>query len=269
MAIGYTMIYGIVGLVTFNYGETVMIGTFGAFYCFIFTGNFFIGLIGGFATSAVLGILIHKICYERFLDAPRHVSLICTIGFAMMIKSIAQILFGSEVKPMPQVFRVTAYEIRGLRITNLQLIIIGVVIVFCVILTVFLNKTRTGTMLRAVSQDRKAAALMGINVKATTLIGNCAGCALGGVAGALLGLYYTTVVPTMGEIVGLKAFAATVIGGLTRITSSALGGLSIGILENVGIILIPTGLRDVIAFVFIVIVLIFRPQGLFMKRRSR
>lgn len=269
MAIGYTMIYGVIGLVSFSYGEVVMIGGFGAYYVFLLTGNLMYGIISGFLSSAVLGIFLYKLCYERFLEAPRHISMICTVGFSMLVKNLAQICFGSEVKPTPPVFENITYNIMGLKISNLQFIIMGVVIVFALGFSLFLSKTRTGMMLRSVSQSKKASALVGIDVKKTTLYGNCVGCALGGVAGTLLAIYYSSVVPTMGMIVGNKALSATVLGGLVSISGSAWGGLVIGVLENVGIMFIPTGLRDVISFIFLVVVLIFCPKGLFVKRRAK
>ncbi len=269
MAIGYTMIYGVVGLVSFSYGELVMIGGFGAYYTFVYSGNFFLGVIGGFMASAVWGIVLYILCYKRFLEAPRHISMICTFAFSMMTKNLAQIVFGSEPKAVPSVFENVTYTILGIRITTLQMIIISVVIVFAICFTLFLTKTRAGTMLRAVSQNKKASALMGINVQRTVLIGNGIGCALGGVAGVLLILYYASCYPNLGQLVGNKALTSTVLGGLVSIAGSALGGLSIGILENLGIMFIPVGFRDVITFIFLVIVLIFRPKGLFVRKGTR
>lgn len=267
MAIGYTMIYGVVGLVSFCYGEIVMVGAFGAYYAFLYSGQLIPGILFGFACAAFLGIFLHKLCYERFLDSPRHISMICTVGFSMLVKNLAQIFFGSVPQPTPTVFDNVSYNFAGLTISKLQIIIMCVVIIFVIAFTFFLNKTRAGLKLRAVSQDKKASALVGIDVKKTTLFGSCLGCALGGVAGTLLAIYYTSVYPTMGAIVGNKALSATVLGGLVSISGSAMGGLVIGVLENIGIMFIPTGLRDVIAFVFLVLVLIFKPQGLFAKRR--
>ncbi|MEG0272841.1 MAG: branched-chain amino acid ABC transporter permease [Hydrogenoanaerobacterium sp.] len=269
MAIGYTMIYGVVGLVSFNYGETVMIGAFGSYYAFLATGNFFVGILFGAICSAVLGIFVYKLCYERFLDSPPHISMVCTIGFSMLAKNLAQIAFGSDVKPLPEVFKIQSYTFWGFRISNLQLVIMGCVVLSTALFTIFLNYSRTGTKLRAVSQDRRAAALVGINVRQTTLMGNCIGCALGGIAGVMLGLYYTTVVPTMGSTIGLKALISTILGGLSSISGAALSGLTLGVLENVGIAFIDTGLRDAVAFVFLVLVLVFKPQGLFAKKGGR
>ncbi|MBN2851702.1 MAG: branched-chain amino acid ABC transporter permease [Clostridia bacterium] len=267
MAIGYAVIYGVVGLVTFTYGEIIMMGSFSAFYYFIaFGDNLLFALVAGFITAALVGVIVHKVCYQRFLDAPRYISLICTIGMSMFLKNFATLVFGSEMKGMPTFFEGKFISLAGIRINYLQLMIMGIVILFSVGLTVFLKKTRIGMKLRAVSQDKKAAALVGINVKNTTLLGNCIGCGLGGVAGILLGVYYNSVLPTMGGMAGLKAFSAMVLGGLGSITGAAVGGVVIGVTENLGIAFASSGLRDVFAFALLVVVLIVRPQGLFGKK---
>lgn len=278
MAIGYAMIYGIVGLVTFTYGEVVMLGSFSAFYFFIVFGdNLLLALLCGFISAGFVGVFVHKVCYQRFLNAPRHISLICTIGMSMFLKNLAIIVFGSTMKGLPRFFegktlvlleKVVNGQKTQVSMTYIQVIVICVVVILAISLSLFLNKTKMGMRLRAVSQDRKAAALVGINVNRTTLLGNCIGCGLGGVAGILLGLYYNSVIPTMGGVAGLKAFSSVVIGGLSNIPGAALGGLSIGIIENLGIAFIPngSGYRDVFAFAFLVIALSIRPQGLFAKR---
>ncbi len=241
-----------------------------AYYTFIYSGNFFLSLAAGFVAGALLGFIQYKMCVERFFNSPRVISMICTVAFSLMIRSLAQNIFGEETKSMDGIFDVQSYEIfGGLYITNIQLVVIGVVIVTVAALTLFLNYTRSGTKLRAVSQDRKVSSLMGINVKRTTMIGNSLGSALGGIAGVLLGIYYATIVPTMGSTVGLKSIVATVLGGLHSIVGSAVSAVLLGVLENVGIIWISTGLRDIISFVFLVVVLLISPAGIFVKMKKR
>lgn len=267
MAIGYSTIVGVTGLVTFAYGEVVMIGAFAAYYCFEFFGAHLVpALLAGFLMAGLGGVVIHKVCYEHFFDAPRHISLICTIGMSMLLKNLAQILFGSQVKGMPTFFGGRFISLGGIRISFLQLLIFGLVIGLSAALSIFLNRTRTGMTLRSVSQDKKAAALVGIDVERSTLTGNVLGCALGGVGGVLLGIYYGTIVPTMGGAVGMKAFSASVLGVLTDVAGAAIGGLLIGICENIGIMFMTTGLRDAIAFVFLILVLLVKPQGLFGRK---
>ncbi len=274
MAIGYSVIVGVVGMVTFTYGEVMMIGAFSAFYIFQGVGNNLpLAILAAFAGSFVIGIVIYKLCYERFFNAPRHISLLCTIGISMLIKNLAQIIFGPDTKPVLNIIDNKTFNINlfgaVLNIKLLQIIIIILVIVFAIALTLFFNKTKWGVMLRAVSQNKDASYLMGINVKRTALLGNCIGCGFGGIAGILLSIYYYSVSATMGSSYSMKAFAASVLGGLVDIRFSALGGLCIGIIENLGIVATAAVFRDVFAFAFLILVLIFRPQGFVSKKGAR
>ncbi|MDO4261441.1 MAG: branched-chain amino acid ABC transporter permease [Eubacteriales bacterium] len=270
VAIGYTMIVGIIGLVSFCYGETVMLGAFVSYMAFTYLGDhILIAFLVSFLGTAVLGIAIHKICYEPFFESPRHISLTCTIGAGILIKSAIQIVTKSETKAIPQIFGSGYLSLGQIRIGYVQLAIISIVIVLSIGLSFFLNRTRTGIMLKAVSQDKKAAALLGVNVSSATLIGNFVGCGLGGVAGMLYSVYYGAFQATMGGAIGMKAFSSSVLGGLHDIAVSALGGLGIGVLENIGISLAGTGYRDLIAFIFLILVLIFMPSGLSMPTRRR
>ena len=274
MAIGYTVIVGIVGMVTFTYGEVMMIGAFTAFYAFQTVGNILpIGVLCAFGASFVVGILVYKICYEHFFNAPRHIALLCTIGISMLFKNLAQIIFGPDTKPLLKVIPNITFKLKlgsvTLNIRLLQIIIILTVILMAVALSFFFNHTIWGIEMRSVSQDRDAAYLMGINVKRTTMLGNCIGCGFGGIAGILMSIYYTSVYPTMGGTASMKAFASSVMGGLSDVRFSALGGLLIGVIENLGIVFTSATLRDVFSFAFLIIILIFRPQGFVSKKGKR
>lgn len=270
MAIGYSVVVGVVGLVTFTHGEVIMLGAFASYFTFQFFGNnLFLGMLASFAASAFIGIFVYKVCYERFFDAPRHISLICTIGVSMLLKNLAQIIFGPNNKPLLEVIPNKFYGFDGLGVTLVQIIIIMTVASLSLILFLFFNKTKWGVMLRAVSQDKRAAALVGINVKSTTLIGNSIGCGLGGIAGMLLAIYYQTLVATMGGAAGMKAFSSSVLGGLTDVPSAALGGLTLGIIENMGIMIASASFRDIFAFIFLVLVLLVKPEGFARKKGVR
>jgi len=270
MAIGYSVVVGVVGLVTFTHGEVIMLGAYAAYYTFTFVGDHLIlGILASFTASWLIGVCVYKVCYEKFFDSPRHIPLICTIGFSMLLKNLAQIMFGPNMKSMPQPIALKFINIFGVRINTIQVMIFATVLVLSLCLYVLNNKTKWGIQFKAVSQDRKAAALMGINVNRTTLIGNSIGCSLGGVAGMLLSIYYQSLVPTMGGVLGLKAFSSTVLGGLTEAPASALGGLLIGLTENMGISVLSNSYRDVFAFVFLVLVLTIRPQGFSKKVGGR
>jgi branched-chain amino acid transport system permease protein len=266
MAVGYSVVVGVVGMVTFTHGEVMMIGAFASYYVFLLAGNqLLLGFLASFAASFVLGILVYKICYERFFSSPRHISLLCTIGFSMLAKNLAQILFGPNQKPMLEVIPLRFFSLGSARISLVQIVIIVTVVILSVSLSMLFNKTKFGIMLKAVSQDKTASALMGINVRRTVMLGNCLGCGFGGVGGLLLGIYYQNILATMGGSMGMKAFASSVLGGLTDVRLSAIGGLIIGVVENLGITASSASFRDIFAFGFLILVLIFRPQGLKAK----
>ncbi len=274
MAIGYSVIVGVVGMVTFTYGEIMMIGAFGAYYTFLLVGkSLWVAIPAAFLSSFVIGIVVYKVCYERFFNAPRHISLLCTIGISTLIKNLAQIVFGPETKPIQGVIdnRVFTLDLFGatVNIKLLQIMIIALVIFLAVALTLFFNKTKWGVMLRAVSQNRDASYLVGINVKRVTMMGNSIGCGFGGIAGILLAVYYYTVYPTMGSIYSIKAFSSSVLGGLVDLRFSALGGLCLGVIENLGITFSSASFRDIFAFSFLILILIIRPQGFASKKGSR
>ena len=266
MAIGYSVVVGVVGMVTFTHGEVIMIGSFAAFYAFELCGNnIVLGIISSFAASWLLGILVYKICYENFFTAPRHISLLCTIGFSMLIKNLAQIIFGPNQKPMLDVIEPRFFKIGTVQISQVQLLIMMTVILLAAALSFLFTRTKFGIKLKAVSQDKTASYMMGINVKRMAMLGNCLGCGLGGIAGLLSSIYYQMLQATMGGSMGMKAFSSSVLGGLTDVRFSALGGLCIGIIENFGIMISSASFRDIFAFGFLIAVLIIKPTGFGVK----
>lgn len=270
MAIGYSVVVGVVGMVTFTHGEVIMIGAFAAYYTFEMAGNnILLGLLFSFAASWLIGVSVYKICYEHFFSAPRNISMLCTIGFSMVVKNLAQIIFGPNQKPMLNIIDNQIYHIGVVQISTIQLAVVAIVIVSATVLSLFFNKTRWGIKLRAVSQDKTAAYMVGINVKRTAMIGNSVGCALAGVSGMLLAIYYQTLQATMGGSLGMKAFSSSVLGGLTDIRFSALGGLCLGIIENLGITISSASFRDIFAFIFLIIMLLIRPEGFASKKGAR
>lgn len=269
MAIGFSMIMGVVGLVTFVYGEVIMIGAFGAFYFYtVLHTGFAVALLAGFAAAYALGVILEQVCYRPFRRAPEEIALICTIGMSIFLKSIGQVVFGAEQKLMPDVFGDKFLALGSIRIPFTQIAVIAVVILLCLALQRMLYHTRLGVSLRAVSMDKDAAALVGINVNGVITIGNSIGCALGGVAGVLLGVYYNSVNPLMGATASMKAFAAAVLGGLTSIPGAAVGGVLLGLFETFGVAVFSSGYRDIIAFVILITVLLLRPSGIFGRKSA-
>ena len=270
IAIGYAVVVGAVGMVSFAHGSVIMIGAFAAYYTFGLIGNnIIVGILASFSASFLLGIFIYKVCYERFFNASRMISLLCTIGVSMLLKNLGQIVFGYARKPMLNVIEIRSYTWGGLRISSLQIIVILVVIIVSLMIWFLFNKTKWGISMRAVSQDKTAAYMVGINVRRTTLLGTCIGCSLGGVAGMLYSIYYQYLEATMGGSLGMKAFSATVLGGLTDVRLSSIGGLILGIIENLGISVTSASYRDIFAFILLIIILVFRPKGLAAKKGEK
>jgi len=274
MAIGYSVIVGVVGMVTFTYGEIMMIGAFGAYYSFQYFGtNLPLAICLAFISSFLLGIVVYKVCYEKFFNAPRHISLLCTIGFSMLMRNLAQIVFGPETKPVINIINNETFALHlgsiSVDFKLLQIVVMLLVVFFAVSLTLFFNRTRWGVALRAVSQNKQAAYLMGINVRRTAMLGNSLGCAFGGIAGILLSIYYYAVSSTIWGNFSMKAFSASVLGGLVDLRMSALGGLCMGIIENLGITVSSATFRDVFAFGFLILMLLIRPQGFASKKGNR
>lgn len=267
MAIGYAIILGVVGLVTFVHGEVVMIGAFAGYYAYTYLNvGFFGALLAGFAASWVMGYIIDRVCYRPFRRVGSEIALICTIGMSIFLKAFGQVTFGTTQKLMPDLFGSGAVVLGDIRISYIQIFVVSVVIVLSLGLQQLLYRTRIGLFLRAVSMDKDAAALAGVNVNKTISIGNSLGCALGGVSGVLFAVYYNAVHPLMGGSAAMKAFAATVFGGLGSIPGAAIGGLLLGIFETFGVTVFSSGYRDIIAFALLIIVLLIRPSGLLGRK---
>ncbi|MEA4970542.1 MAG: branched-chain amino acid ABC transporter permease [Candidatus Pelethousia sp.] len=270
MAIGYSVVVGMTNLVTFAFGEIIMVGAFSAYYAFALCNNSLVmGLLASFLGGATVGYFVYKLCYEKFLAAPRYIAMVCTIGASMFLKAMGQIVFGPNRKPMTNIIENKFYGTGMLSISQLQIVILIVVVVVSCALAFIFNKTRLGICFKAVSQEKTAAYMMGINVKKTILYGNCIGCGMGGVAGMLIAIYYQTLQATMGDIYSMKAFASSVLGGLTDIRWSAVGGLLVGLIENIGITLTTTSMRNIFAFLFMFIILLIKPTGLGNKKGTK
>lgn len=268
IVIGYMLIVGIVGLPSFAYGDVVMCGAYFAYLAFGIGDNAILVFLISFLGTALLGIAMHKICYEPFFNAPRHIALMCTIGMSILIKNVVQLITKSVTLDIPNMFGEGYVQLGSIRITATQIAVVLIVILLVIIFTLFLKKTKIGLQLRAVSQDRKAAYLMGIDVNYITMVGNCIGCGMGGVAGLLYAVYYNSFRATMGGPIGMKAFSSAVLGGLSDISVSSVCGLIIGVFENIGIALTGSGYRDMVAFIFLIVVLILNPTGLTSKKKG-
>jgi branched-chain amino acid transport system permease protein len=288
IALGYTLVYGILFMINFAHGEVFMAGAFTAYFAAdaladagLIDSNPIIALALIFAvamiTSMIVAVLLERIAYRKLRNAPRLVPLITAIGASLFLQYAFRGLYGSGVRSYPNVALLDGtYDIGGIPFRATQLMVILSAIALMIGLWYLINRTRTGRAMRAVSEDRDTAALMGINVDATIVRTFAIGGLLAGAAGVLYALIFSQVFFAMGFIPGIKAFTAAVLGGIGNIGGAVLGGFSLGILEQVGPNLFLTGygvpganqLRDGIAFAVLVIVLIIRPTGILGRKES-
>jgi branched-chain amino acid transport system permease protein len=288
IALGYTLVYGILFMINFAHGEVFMAGAFTAYFAAdgladagLLDSNPILSLAIIFAvamlTSMIIAVLLERIAYRKLRNAPRLVPLITAIGASLFLQYAFRGLYGSGVRSYPNVAVLDGtFEFAGISVRATQLMVIFSALALMIALWYLINRTRTGRAMRAVSEDRDTAALMGINVDATIVRTFAIGGALAGAAGVLYALIFSQVFFLMGFIPGIKAFTAAVLGGIGNIGGAVLGGFSLGILEQVGPNLFLTGygvpgpnqLKDAIAFAVLVIVLIIRPTGILGRKES-
>lgn len=265
IAIGFTLIFGVLGLVNFAHGEVYMVGAFLGY--FLITGaklSFMPALLLAMVGSAAVGILVELIAFKPLRKAPDVAPMVCTLGLSVVLQNAAMLGWGSETKSLPaDSFAFTFFPFFNAQLSNAQLLIFGVSIALMLILQIILYRSRIGKAIRATAQNKDAASLMGVNINRVIAATFALGSSLGGAAGVLIGMYYNAFYPNMGFIAGLKAFTATVFGGLTSIPGAVLGGLILGVVENLAAAYISSGYRDMIAFIILILVLLIKPSGLF------
>ena len=266
MALGYTMVYGIIKLINFAHGEIYMIGAFmGYFLLNQFQMGFFPALLLAMAGSALLGVSIEFLAYRPLRKSTRIAALITAIGVSYFLQNIMIYFFSSDTRPFPQVIELQNYQIGFLRISNIQLLILAVSLVLMIVLQLIVQKTKMGKAMRAVSVDADAAQLMGINVNRTISFTFALGSALAAAGGMLIGLYYNSIDPMMGVVPGLKSFVAAVLGGIGIIPGAALGGFVIGLLETLTTALGFSDYKDAVVYGVLILILLIRPAGILGK----
>ncbi len=266
IALGYTMVYGIAKMLNFAHGDVIMVG---GYICFFASQRFglppIIGILLAMAVCTVLGITIERLAYKPLRSAPSLAVLITAIGVSYFLQNAAQLLWTSNPKVFASVVGSDSIKLGGLTISHVTLLTIAVCLVIMVVLTLFVNKTKMGKAMRAVSEDKGAAQLMGIDVNTTISITFAIGSGLAAVAGVLLCSAYPTLMPTTGAMPGIKAFTAAVFGGIGSIPGAFLGGILLGIIENLAKAYISTQLSDAIVFAVLIVVLLVKPAGLLGK----
>ncbi len=286
VALGYTMVYGILGLINFAHGEVVMIGAMIA----LTVMTLLIGPAAGVPPSLIvamaiaaamvvcmaLAYTIERVAYRPLRNAPRLAPLITAIGMSILLQNVAMVIWGRQYKTFPQLFSTQAHTIGGANITDLQIVIIVVSAALMTALLMLVNFTRLGRAMRATSENKTIAGLMGVNVNKIISATFVIGAALGAVAGVLVAANYSVAHYSMGFMLGLKAFTAAVLGGIGNLGGAVLGGLLLGLIESIGAGYIGdvTGgflgshYQDVFAFLVLILVLVFRPTGIMGERVS-
>lgn len=267
IALGYTMVYGIIKLINFAHGDIYMIGAFIGFYVATTLGLSFIPtLIIAMVASALAGIIIEKIAYKPLRKSPRITLLITAIGVSLLLENGMRFIVGPQPKSFPQLINVSKINIGSLQLTNIQLLTLAISLLLVVILQFIVYRTKVGKAMRAASYDIEAAALMGINVDNTISFTFALGSALAGAAGVLVALTWVSIDPYMGIMPGLKAFVAAVLGGIGVIPGALIGGLFMGVAETLTKAYVSTRLSDAIAFSILIIILLIKPSGLLGKK---
>ncbi|HZK42870.1 MAG TPA: branched-chain amino acid ABC transporter permease [Syntrophomonadaceae bacterium] len=267
IALGYTMVYGIIKLINFAHGEIMMVGAYVGFFSISILGtHIIVAMLFAMIACAIFGVIIEKIAYRPLRSATRIAALITAIGVSLLLQ-YTTIFF---LTPQQRIFPATAfvtqdYVVWGLSISNKDIFIFISAIILMIILQYIIRRTKTGKAMRAVSLDRDAAVLMGISVDRTISITFAIGSALAAAAGVMVGIYYNTINPLMGIIPGLKAFVAAVLGGIGIVPGAMVGGFLMGILETLVSGYGNSLYRDAVAFGVLILILIIKPTGLFGK----
>ena len=277
IALGYTMVYGIAKMLNFAHGDVIMVGGYICFYAvFSFELPWPVGVLLAVIVCTVLGIVIERLAYKPLRAAPSLAVLITAIGMSYFLQNAALLLFSSNPKVFPNFFTITradgtvknGFELFGgqLKVAYVTVITIVCCLVIMLALMLFTSKTKTGKAMRACSEDKGAAQLMGINVNATISTTFAIGSALAAIAGVLLCSAYPMLMPTTGSMPGIKAFTAAVFGGIGSIPGAFLGGLLLGVVEIFAKAYISTQMSDAVVFAILIIVLLVKPAGLLGKQ---
>lgn len=271
IALGYTMVYGIAKMLNFAHGDIMMVGAYVAFFALTSFGIPVIpSVLLSMLATTLLGVVIERLAYKPLRNATSLSVLITAIGVSYFLQNGAQLLWSSSTKVFPAIISNGAVKLFGgeLQISYLTLVTIVVCIAVMVCLTLFINKTKTGMAMRACSEDKGAATLMGINVNLIISITFAIGSGIAAIAAVLLCATYPTLSPTLGSMPGIKAFTAAVFGGIGSIPGAFLGGLMLGVIEILAKAYVSTQLSDAIVFAVLIIVLLIKPTGLLGRKMS-
>ena len=271
IALGYTMVYGIAKMLNFAHGDIIMVGGFTAFTVVsTMGGSPIVGILAAVVVCTALGVAVERIAYRPLRDASPLAVLITAIGVSYLLQNVALLIFGSNARQFTSVVNLPPLKLAGgeLSISSVTIVTILACVVIMAGLLFFINKTKIGQAMLAVSEDRGAATLMGINVNRTIAITFAIGSALAAIAGVLLCSAYPSLTPYTGSMPGIKAFVAAVFGGIGSIPGALIGGVLLGVIENLTKAYISSQLSDAIVFSVLIIVLLVRPTGILGKKVS-
>ncbi|MBO5292440.1 MAG: branched-chain amino acid ABC transporter permease [Lachnospiraceae bacterium] len=267
IALGYTMVYGIAKMLNFAHGDVIMVGGYMAFCATSYLGWPAIpSVLFSVLVCTVLGIVIERLAYKPLRNASSLAVLITAIGVSYFLQNTALLIWSSNPKAFPNLVSLPNLSVGSIQISSVAMVTVAACIIIMVGLTLFTDKTKMGKAMRAVSEDKGAAQLMGINVNGTISLTFAIGSGLAAIAGVLLCSAYPTLMPTTGAMPGIKAFTAAVFGGIGSIPGAMLGGILLGLIEIFGKAYISTQLSDAIVFAVLIIVLIVKPTGLLGKK---
>ena len=269
IALGYTMVYGIAKMLNFAHGDVIMVGAYVAFFALSSYGMPLLpAVLIAMLVCTMLGVVIERLAYKPLRQASSLAVLITAIGVSYFLQNGAQLLWSSSTKVFPAVISNGSLSLGSLSVSYLTLITIAVCILIMIALTQFIGRTKTGSAMRACSEDKGAATLMGINVNFIISITFAIGSGLAAIASVLLCSTYPSVFPTLGAMPGIKAFTAAVFGGIGSIPGAFLGGLLLGVIEILAKAYISTQLSDAIVFAVLIVVLLIKPTGLLGRKIS-
>lgn len=268
IALGYSMVYGIAKMINFAHGDIIMVGAY-ALYVFVVLLKIPVvaAVIFTIGLCAVIGIIIERIAYKPLRKAPPLAVLITAIGVSFFLQNASLLIFGANPIKFKSIINVETVKIGDIAIAGITVVTLLVTLVTMLLLTVFINKTKAGSAMRAVSEDKGAAQLMGINVNRTISMTFAIGSALAAVAGILFLSQYQSLKPTMGALPGIKAFVAAVLGGIGSVPGAMLGGILLGIIESISKAYISSEISDAIVFGVLILMLLLKPSGLLGKKR--
>ncbi len=271
IALGYTMVYGIAKMLNFAHGDIIMVGGFTAFTVVsTIGGSPIVGVLAAVVVCTALGVAVERVAYRPLRDASPLAVLITAIGVSYLLQNVALLIFGSNARQFTSVVNLPPLKLAGgeLSISSVTIVTILACVVIMAGLMLFINRTKIGQAMLAVSEDRGAATLMGINVNRTIAITFAIGSALAAIAGVLLCSAYPSLTPYTGSMPGIKAFVAAVFGGIGSIPGALIGGVLLGVIENLTKAYISSQLSDAIVFSVLIIVLLVRPTGILGKKVS-